>query len=134
MNRSILSGHIANDPKYTVKHEHRETVLRAILVVDGMAAIVPLVFFDWCAERARRELKKNAHVVVEGSIEGRSYVDDFGARNYQHFLEVTDFSCTLSEDGGWNAKKQEDPECRDKRFPLDVTDFEDIIKCVLEMK
>lgn len=129
MNRSILSGHIANDPKYTVKHEYRETVLRAILVVDGMAAIVPLVFFDWCAERARRELKKNAHVVVEGSIEGRPYVDDFGARRYQHFLEVTEFSCTLSEDG-----EQENQEHRDKRFPLDVTDFEDIIKCVLETK
>lgn len=135
MNRSILSGYIANDPKYTVKHEHRETMLRAILIADDdMATIVPLVFFDWCAERARRKLKKNAHVVVDGKFEGRPYVDDFGARSYQHFLEVDDFSCTLSEDGDCNTKKQETQKCRDERFPLDVTDLEDIIKCVNEIR
>lgn len=134
MNRSILSGQIANNPKYTVKYEYRETMLRAILIVDGTEpTIVPLVFFDWCAERARKELKKNMHVIVEGSIEGRPYIDDFGARKYQHFFEVSDFSCTLSDKEGQGEKKQALQKHENKRFPLDVTDFEDIIKYMPEI-
>lgn len=133
MNKVIASGYIANEPKYTVRHEFRETMLRALLIEDEGGTIIPLVFFNWSAERARKKFEKGSHVMVEGRIAGGFYKDETGAMRYQNYLVVNDFSCTLDDAEEQQLEDAINFGAADTKFPLDVTDFEDMIQ-VLSLK
>lgn len=128
MNKYIVSGVIVNDPKYTVRHEFRETMLRAILMEDEYEVLIPLVFYNWSAERARRMIEKGMRVIVEGKIAGGTYIDENSATKYQNYLVVKDFSCTLEDTEQEQVDKASDFFPANKKFPLDVTDFEDMIQ------
>lgn len=134
MNQVILSGSVVNEPKYAMFASQQRTVLRALLLSEGSVpeeqALVPLVFFDAYAERARREVQKGSRIIAYGYIAGSPYEDESGAKNYQHFLVVTTFQAVnldISQKSGEKAS-----ECvimgAGHRLPLDVSDFEDIIQ------
>lgn len=132
MNQCILRGVVANEPKYGLVDGNMESILRAIMLVEDNSAAeqiaVPLVFYDWYAEQAKKLIKQGMRILVHGQIDGRMYEDEVGAKHYQHFLVVTEFSVAeITVKGDKTATLR--PEI-DKRFPLDVSDFEDMISIV----
>lgn len=124
MNNVIISGYIVNEPKYTVGQEYKETMLRAILLEEDDAIVVPLVFQNWMADRASKSLQKDMRVYIEGKMEGSTFSDETGAMRYQNYLIVSNFSC--SSPAGIKSKVA---PMENKKFPLDVTDFEDMLQC-----
>lgn len=124
MNNVIISGCIANEPKYTVGQEYKETMLRAIMIEEDNAIVVPLVFCDWLADRASKSLQKDMRVQIEGKMEGSTYIDETGAMRYQNYLMVSDFVCSFPANIKGNAQT-----ISNKKFPLDVTDLEDMLLC-----
>lgn len=124
MNNVIISGCIANEPKYTVGQEYKETMLRAIMIEEDNAIVVPLVFRDWLADRASKSLQKDMRVQIEGKMEGSTYIDETGAMRYQNYLMVSDFICAFPTNIKGKAQT-----ISNKKFPLDVTDLEDMLLC-----
>lgn len=123
MNRVVLSGYLAADPKQNFTSKGHEQSLFTVAVADiknyNESYFIPCVAWNRQAKFINENLKKGSLVVIDGRLVRRSYTDSEGKNVYIIEIQVDSIK-VFSTKKNSNSSEQE---------PIDtITIIDEIIK------
>lgn len=127
MNKVLVKGPLLNVPRYDIISLTGDAIIRVLVSVDG--AIIPVVCCNEIACFSRELLLKagkGREVYFSGRLNGNSYTDAVGTKNYLVYL-VAD-RVAYSETELKELPQGEYTPLKYDKLPFNIEDLEDILK------